>query len=217
MLPNIRAAALEAVDSKLSLLNEGEHSPLCMVFCRIEALVGQADVRKVALGHEHTLILDAEGAVFSCGNNLQVGIPRCKGSAPHFPVAESRDCGQGQCGHGTPLQDIADQQRADWEVGYAQLHGGASQGQAAWGPSAAQGTQVWNTPQQEQRMAWAHSVRPHTLQAERASEVDIARRCAQRSTRSFEQTLVQKLCGAREWDKLGLVRLDSLYGALLER
>jgi hypothetical protein len=45
-----------------------------MVVCgRVEALVGNADVSAAALGCDHTLFLDRQGAVWSCGENKEVG------------------------------------------------------------------------------------------------------------------------------------------------
>lgn len=54
---------------------------------RVEALVGQADISEVALGHGHTLFLDSQGAVFSCGNDYQ---------ARHFCIANPF-CGYMSC------------------------------------------------------------------------------------------------------------------------
>ena len=39
---------------------------------RVESLAGQADIRQVALGNQHSLFLDAQGIVYSCGDNKQV-------------------------------------------------------------------------------------------------------------------------------------------------
>ena len=45
---------------------------ISVVLCRIESLVGQAEIQQVALGSQHSLFLDKKGIVYSCGDNKQV-------------------------------------------------------------------------------------------------------------------------------------------------
>lgn len=42
------------------------------VACRVESFIGQAEITQVALGNQHSLFLDAQGIVYSCGDNKQV-------------------------------------------------------------------------------------------------------------------------------------------------
>ena len=39
---------------------------------RVESMVNRVDVHAMALGHSHSLFLDANGAVWSCGENKEV-------------------------------------------------------------------------------------------------------------------------------------------------
>ena len=39
---------------------------------RVESLVHRVDARAMALGHSHSLFLDADGAVYACGENKEV-------------------------------------------------------------------------------------------------------------------------------------------------
>ena len=124
---------------------------------RIEALVGEADICRVALGHQHTLLLDAEGAVYSCGDNQQ-----------------------GQCGLGTPLQTLADQQRAEWEVGHAEFVSMSQDSAGSNARASFEGSQSapWRaSQQQQQRLAWSQFMQPFALQKERQAELEVANRC----------------------------------------
>ena len=38
----------------------------------MESMVNRVDVDGLALGHSHSLFLDADGAVWSCGENKEV-------------------------------------------------------------------------------------------------------------------------------------------------
>ena len=60
----------------------------------LEQPSGLSQVRQLALGGQHTLLLDAHGAVWAMGENKE-----------------------GQCGIGTSLEDIALQRRQDWTQG----------------------------------------------------------------------------------------------------
>jgi alpha-tubulin suppressor-like RCC1 family protein len=110
---------------------------------RVEALVGRASVAQAALGTSHSLFLDGSGAVWSCGENKEVGttsicanvlgyleqhqpVPGLKLAKPvravHLPLAHRRNprvrCDlQGQCGLGTPLELLARQRRQEWALG----------------------------------------------------------------------------------------------------
>ena len=131
---------------------------MMMWLSRIEALVGEADIRRVALGHQHTLLLDAEGAVYSCGDNQQ-----------------------GQCGLGTPLQTLADQQRAEWEVGRAEFVSMSQDSAGSNARASFDGSQSapWRASQQQQqqRLAWSQFMQPFALQKERQAELEVANRC----------------------------------------
>lgn len=86
---------------------------------------------------------------------------------------------QGQCGHGTPLQVIADQQRAAFDNGRQGLLSGSSGSGArpSWAAFGSPQAHAWNTPQQEQRMAWARHMEPHKVQSEREESVRAVKRC----------------------------------------
>ena len=61
--------------------------------CRVEALVGRASVAQAALGTSHSLFLDGSGAVWSCGENKEVGTTSICANLPgylepHQPVPE---------------------------------------------------------------------------------------------------------------------------------
>lgn len=55
---------------------------------QIESFVGRTDITAAALGDQHSLFLDSQGVVWSCGENKE-----------------------GQCGLGTPLEVLAAQHR----------------------------------------------------------------------------------------------------------
>ena len=120
--------------------------------------MGVADIHRVALGHQHTLLLDAEGAVYSCGDNQQ-----------------------GQCGLGTPLQALADQQRAEWEVGRAEFVSMSQDSAGSNARASFEGSQSgpWSASQQQQqqRLAWSQFMQPFALQKERQAELEVANRC----------------------------------------
>lgn len=40
---------------------------------RVESLVSRAHIAHAALGHSHSLFLDSKGALWSCGENKEVG------------------------------------------------------------------------------------------------------------------------------------------------
>ena len=51
---------------------------------RVEALVGRAHVRSVALGDSHSLFLDEDGGVWGCGENKE-GQLGCELMLPRSP------------------------------------------------------------------------------------------------------------------------------------
>ncbi|KAL4418903.1 hypothetical protein ABPG77_004056 [Micractinium sp. CCAP 211/92] len=82
---------------------------------RLEALVGRVHVTAAALGRQHTLLLDSAGQAWACGENKE-----------------------GQCGLGTPLEELARQQRQQWELGaFAQLAATSAGASNAGGLAAA--------------------------------------------------------------------------------
>jgi hypothetical protein len=72
----------------------------------VESLAGRVSVVAAALGRQHTLFLDAAGQAWATGENKE-----------------------GQCGLGTPLEELARQQRKQYEAG----------AQGGWSPAAAAG------------------------------------------------------------------------------
>lgn len=51
--------------------------PVVHVFYRrVEALVGRSNISQAALGTSHSLFLDHDGGVWSCGENKEVGLYR---------------------------------------------------------------------------------------------------------------------------------------------
>ncbi|KAG2490652.1 hypothetical protein HYH03_011041 [Edaphochlamys debaryana] len=59
---------------------------------RVESLIGRASVRHLALGDKHSLFVDSQGGLWACGDNKE-----------------------GQCGLGTPFEEVAISQ---WESYY---------------------------------------------------------------------------------------------------
>jgi hypothetical protein len=98
---------------------------------RVEALVGRAHVCGVALGRRHTLLLDAAGAVFACGDNAHgsLGVDAGPSQGGGGGAHEGRHAGGaalGGVGAG-PAQ--------------AQARGGRGEGGRGWGGGAAQQAQ----------------------------------------------------------------------------
>ena len=64
--------------------------------CRVEPLVGRCAVTAIALGHSHTLFLDSNGAVYSCGENQEAGHL----AASHLPRPTCSNVSVARCQHG---------------------------------------------------------------------------------------------------------------------
>ncbi|PRW33122.1 E3 ISG15-- ligase HERC5 [Chlorella sorokiniana] len=80
----------EGSDGKLGLGGtDSAHTPQF-----VQSLAGRVHVTGAALGRQHTLFLDSSGQAWATGENKE-----------------------GQCGLGTPLEELARQQRQQWEVG----------------------------------------------------------------------------------------------------
>jgi alpha-tubulin suppressor-like RCC1 family protein len=56
----------------------------CVVTLQIESLWGRAEVTSMALGDAHTLYLDSNGSIWSCGENKEVRGPEAYISLPQL-------------------------------------------------------------------------------------------------------------------------------------
>lgn len=140
----------------------------------VQALAGRVHVTGAALGRQHTLFLDASGQAWATGENKE-----------------------GQCGLGTPLEELARQQRQQWEVGALVNWGAGGNGglaAAASAPAAASqqrgggggGAAGWGAPSYEQQQfdrnveyfsqhAWASTnLKPFLEHRERSAQLDAA-------------------------------------------
>jgi hypothetical protein len=116
----------------------------------VESLAGRVQITSAALGRQHTLFLDASGQAWATGENKE-----------------------GQCGLGTPLEEMARRQRQQWELGaflqFTPGGGGASSssgqgvtaGGGGGGAAAAAAQQQrqaagggWAAAQQQQQLAY---------------------------------------------------------------
>eukprot|EP01023_Acetabularia_acetabulum_P000183 TRINITY_DN10080_c2_g1_i2.p1 TRINITY_DN10080_c2_g1~~TRINITY_DN10080_c2_g1_i2.p1 ORF type:complete len:297 (+),score=49.40 TRINITY_DN10080_c2_g1_i2:42-932(+) len=92
----------------------------------LESLCSRSFIKHISLGQSHSLFLDVDGKLWSCGENKQ-----------------------GQCGLGTPLQVIAQQHRGEWTMavsqGTPQQH--STQQLGAGGGTQTEATVPWNTVQ----------------------------------------------------------------------
>ena len=105
---------------------------------RIECLAGRVAVQGAALGRQHTLLLDSAGQAWAMGENRE-----------------------GQCGMGTPLEELGRQQRRQWDPSGSALLPSQQQQQqqqhfavasAAAAAAAAAGSQQHQ--QQQRQGAW---------------------------------------------------------------
>jgi hypothetical protein len=115
----------------------------------VESLAGRVQITSAALGRQHTLFLDASGQAWATGENKE-----------------------GQCGLGTPLEEMARRQRQQWELGaFLQLTPGGGSGASSSGQgvvtsgggaaaAAAQQRQAaaggWAAAQQQQQQQLAY-------------------------------------------------------------
>ncbi|PSC69269.1 snurportin-1 [Micractinium conductrix] len=139
----------------------------------VESLAGRVHVTGAALGRQHTLFLDSTGQAWATGENKE-----------------------GQCGLGTPLEELARQQRQHWDAGtfagYAHGGGGTAAGVpaaaaarhaggGAWGGGAAaaqaayEAQQMQRTTEYFQQNAWHNNnLRPFIQHHERALQLEAA-------------------------------------------
>jgi hypothetical protein len=84
----------------------GASARLTCFMLQVEALVDRASIVQAALGDNHSVFLDTNGHLWSCGENREVRAPRmacCKQGASHSTQTDDGCTGppQGQCGLGS--------------------------------------------------------------------------------------------------------------------